>query len=126
MIQVSIKNKQSQVVTNQASFNTMDEANAWIAECEKVEAFGKPSKWVEPEPVVMENGSIISGAGYIELAEYDIIIDETYVDQTAINAEALSYLASTDWLVIRQQETGVEMPIDIFIKRQEARNKIKR
>lgn len=44
--------------------------------------------------------------------------------QIQINAEALSYLASTDWYVIRKQETGAEIPADILAKRQEARDSI--
>ena len=44
--------------------------------------------------------------------------------QIQINAEALVYLASTDWYVIRKQETGAEIPADILAKRQEARDSI--
>lgn len=44
--------------------------------------------------------------------------------QIQINVEALAYLASTDWYVIRKQETGVEIPADILAKRQEARDSI--
>ena len=44
--------------------------------------------------------------------------------QIRINADALAYLASTDWYVIRKQETGVEIPADILAKRQEARDSI--
>ena len=44
--------------------------------------------------------------------------------QIQTNAEALAYLASTDWYVIRKQETGAEIPADILAKRQEARDSI--
>lgn len=44
--------------------------------------------------------------------------------QEQINAEARAYLASTDWYVIRLQETGVAIPADILTKRQESRNAI--
>lgn len=37
------------------------------------------------------------------------------------NAEALAYLASTDWYVVRKAETGAEIPADIAKGRQEAR-----
>lgn len=40
------------------------------------------------------------------------------------NAEARAYLASTDWYVIRQQETGVSIPPDILTSRQAARDSI--
>ena len=44
--------------------------------------------------------------------------------QIQINAEARAYLDSTDWYVIRQQETGQEIPAEILTKRQEARDSI--
>ena len=44
--------------------------------------------------------------------------------QLNINAEALAYLASTDWLIIRQQEAGIVVPPDITSARVEARSKI--
>lgn len=36
-------------------------------------------------------------------------------------AEALRYLAETDWLVTRQMETGKAIPADVAAKRAEAR-----
>lgn len=45
--------------------------------------------------------------------------------QIEINAEARYYLASTDWYVIRQQETGQEVPADVLEQRQKARDSIK-
>lgn len=44
--------------------------------------------------------------------------------QIRINADALAYLASTDWYVIRKQETGTDIPEEILAKRQEARDSI--
>lgn len=41
--------------------------------------------------------------------------------QARMNAEARAYLASTDWYVIRQQETGVPVPAEILSARQAAR-----
>ena len=45
--------------------------------------------------------------------------------QIQINAESLAYLASTDWYVIRKQETGTDIPEDILTNRQAARDAIK-
>ncbi len=45
-------------------------------------------------------------------------------DQNDINREALSYLAETDWYLIRKFETGVAVPQEVLIKRQEAREAI--
>lgn len=47
-------------------------------------------------------------------------------EQDLINQEALAYLASTDWYVIRQQEIGIRVPDDVLLARQAARNRIVR
>ena len=44
--------------------------------------------------------------------------------QDKINQEALSYLASTDWYITRQTETGVVVPADVLTKRQAAREEV--
>jgi len=41
--------------------------------------------------------------------------------QQAINSESLAYLASTDWYIIRLQETDVAVPQTILDKRSAAR-----
>ena len=46
------------------------------------------------------------------------------LEQEAINAENLAYLTSTDWYIVRKQETGAEIPDDILTKRQKAREAI--
>jgi hypothetical protein len=45
-------------------------------------------------------------------------------EQERINNESREYLKSTDWYVIRQQETGVAIPQDILDARQAAREAI--
>lgn len=40
----------------------------------------------------------------------------------AAPAEALAYLASTDWMVVRQAETGEAVPEDVKASRQAARS----
>ena len=44
--------------------------------------------------------------------------------QLKINAESLAYLASTDWYIVRQVESGVPVPQDILDARQSARDSI--
>lgn len=41
--------------------------------------------------------------------------------QAATNAQARAYLASTDWYVIRQQETGEPVPPEVLQQRAAAR-----
>jgi hypothetical protein len=52
-------------------------------------------------------------------------IKSAAAQQAKINAEARAYLASTDWYVIRFQETAVAVPVDIANLRQAARDLIK-
>jgi hypothetical protein len=46
-----------------------------------------------------------------------------YVDNTQlqINADALAYLASTDWIITRMAENGTPVAIEVLTKRAEAR-----
>lgn len=44
--------------------------------------------------------------------------------QSQINAEARSYLASTDWYVIRKLETGEDIPEEILEERVAARLRV--
>jgi len=69
-----------------------------------------------------------SPTGVILPAEYTIEIEDitAQVAQEAINAEALAYLASTDWLVIREVDAGVACPAEIKTLRAEARAKVVR
>ena len=74
-------------------------------------------------------GSISHGAEWIEYIVgqepqelIDGLVYKTPVEiQEAINTDALAYLASTDWYVIRLQETGVAVPQDILDARASAR-----
>ena len=61
-------------------------------------------------------------------AEYTVeIVDITaQLEQERINREALEYLASTDWLIIRELDAGVACPAEIKQARAEARARIVR
>jgi hypothetical protein len=53
------------------------------------------------------------------------IIDRTEeLAKLEINQKALAYLVETDWMVVRQMETGIAIPEDVLVLRQEARQKI--
>jgi len=45
-------------------------------------------------------------------------------DQAKANAEARAYLASTDWYVTRQSETGQPIPPAVLADRAAARSRI--
>ena len=59
-------------------------------------------------------------------AEYSIEITDisALIEQERINKESLDYLASTDWLVIREMDSGVACPDEIKAARQAAREAI--
>lgn len=61
-------------------------------------------------------------------AEYSVEIEDisAKVQQDKDNAEALAYLAETDWMVIREVDAGIPCPADVKAKRAEARAKIVR
>jgi len=44
--------------------------------------------------------------------------------QAQVNAEARAYLASTDWYIIRQGETGEVTPPEILTEREAARGRV--
>ena len=56
-------------------------------------------------------------------AEEEVAIN-AILAQEAVNIQNRAYLTSTDWYVVRLTETGVPVPADILLKRQEARDAI--
>lgn len=61
-------------------------------------------------------------------AEYTVEIEDitAQLEQEHINREALEYLASTDWLIIREIDAGVACPAEIKQARAEARARVVR
>jgi hypothetical protein len=106
------------------------------------EKWGKPERWVlhkdelmaeayDDADVLEEEMRDLDGVAqkFVKLkAEYTVEIEDitAQVAQYAINAEALAYLASTDWLIIREVDAGVPCPIEIKSERAAARAKIVR
>ena len=133
MIQVSIK--RSGQLTNQASFPTMEEAQAWLSHHEGMKSFGEPAQTIQQQvelsPAVFdEEGNELSPA-VMEMQEMHIpgyvveILDiSAQLEQEAINAEALAFLASTDWMVTRAMERGEELSAEFKAEREEARARI--
>ena len=112
------------IVENIAGIQThgaeMEDPTEWVAECVASNVWGLPER-----PELDEMGQ---PTGVILPAEYTIEIEDitAQVAQEAINAEALAYLASTDWLVIREVDAGVLCPVEIKTERQAARARIVR
>jgi len=65
-------------------------------------------------------------ANQFDLNEYVVEINENYIDQEKINQDALDYLASTDWMVIKAMELSLELDATVKQLRQEARARVQR
>ncbi len=98
MIKVGIKNRQG-ILTHSRLFETQTEADNWVEYCQKKNIFG-PS------------------ADEYTIEQKDITEE---ILQIKTNAEALRYLADTDWFIVRKMESGKEVPPDILEKRAKAR-----
>jgi hypothetical protein len=61
-------------------------------------------------------------------AEYSIVVEDisAQLEQEDINREAMEYLASTDWMIIREVDQGIVCPSDVRAARQAARDRIVR
>jgi hypothetical protein len=71
------------------------------------------------KPAVMQKQVKLKAEYLIEIID----ITESY-NQAKTNEEALKYLAETDWMIIREVDSGVPCPAEIKQKRQEARESI--
>ena len=116
---------------------TNDHSYTYFPAVEAVEAVeGKPGK-----PEIKETRIIAQTQGTDDqLAEWlagdsfkypegyivEYIDISAQVEQEKINAEALAYLASTDWMIVREVETQVPCPAEIKQLRAEARLKVVR
>lgn len=134
MVKYSVK--RNGIITNSWTSDFADESH--YEEC-----FGKPERWVlhKDEPMaeaydeadVLEERIVdgIDGTSRKEVklkAEYLVEIEDisAKVEQERINAEALAYLASTDWMVIREIDAGVPCPVEVKAERAAARARIVR
>ncbi len=101
-----------------ASFESQTELDTWLAKHVAKNTFGLPER---PELDAEGNPT-----GVILPAEYSIVIEDisAQLEQEAINSEALAYLASTDWVVVRASERGEPVPEDIKAAREAARARI--
>lgn len=63
---------------------------------------------------------------YPEGHQVEYIDISAQVEQERINAEALKYLANTDWLIIREVDASIPCPEDVKQLRSEARSRIVR
>jgi len=94
---------------------------------------------IPEKPAVFEGGNLVAEAvpmipekpptmqKQVKLkSEYVIEIEDitAELEQKKINKEALEYLTSTDWLIIREIDSGIVCPEEIRAARQAARERI--
>jgi hypothetical protein len=83
-----------------------------------------PAEFEEQDVIVKE---AVVEMQKVELAgDYEVeILDVTsQLEQEQINAEALKFLADTDWLILRELDNGTSCPAEIKAQRQAARERI--
>lgn len=95
----------------------------------------EPGKWLIPAhatpeepPEPMEGKALHFVDGKWEQRDVEQVAPvqvDTLSPQERTNLNARSYLVSTDWYVIRLQETGQAIPADVLALRQEARESVK-
>lgn len=96
-IQISIK-KQDQI-TNQASFPTREEAQAWLAHHESMKSFGQPKQIVqqqiELEPAVIEKQMILVKEAQLDEEGVEIAPAE-YEEQDVVIKEAVTEMQEVE------------------------------
>jgi hypothetical protein len=85
--------------------------------------YGNCSQEVGSE-IIYING-VPASAEQMTLLEEKAVLLATEYEQKSINNKALAYLASTDWMVLRQADSGEVMPNNIKDARAAARLEIK-
>lgn len=135
MIKISIiKNAQ---VTNSAQFPSQEEADTWLARHEGMGTFGQKKETVERQvlifPAVVDSeGMEVSPAQFeaqmVDLEGYTVeMLDiSAQLEQEATNASALKILAESDWMILRELDSGVACPQEVKDARAAARASIVR
>jgi hypothetical protein len=110
MYQLTVKDLQGNIL-HQPTLATLEEALAMKLDIEAFHNYNFPAH-------VDEQGILV--------ADFTVEIEDitAKLEQEKINAESLAYLASTDWMIIRESETGVVCPVEIKKARQAARDRI--
>jgi hypothetical protein len=72
---------------------------------------------------MIEIAEIITNVAYEYTTEEQEALDVS-LNLYNTNIEALAYLTSTDWMAVREAETGTAMPADVKAKRAEARTAV--
>ena len=108
MIQISIK-KQDQI-TNQASFPTMEEAQAWLSHHEGMKSFGEPAQTIQQQvelsPAVLETQQVLvkeaefdeegNELSPVEYEEQEVVIQEAVTEMQEVHIPGSYEVEVTD------------------------------
>ena len=133
MIRYTIKNLNGTLL-DFGDFQSLEQAEAFFSPRFKQGIYGKNPETIQElvSEIKDDQGAVTQEAK--EAIYQDIVIPADYVieveevvdnsEQEKINAEARAYLNSTDWLILREMDSGVPCPAEIKQARAEARVKI--
>lgn len=147
MIKVQVKNSENQILAS-SYFKDQAQADAWLANARKNQnsPWGRHLRTVELDAENPVDESLILSSevkvrqvldeeqGFVDeqytlltlKADYAVEIEDLGDEKTQEqkNREARAYLASTDWLIIRELDSGEECPAEIKAERAAARSRI--
>jgi hypothetical protein len=103
-----------------------------VDELISVATYNEYGEEIDPAMYITNPDGLISAAVYetvtslVYAGDYtvEIVDDSAQKAQEAVNSEALSFLAQTDWLVIRAMERGEELSSEFKAERDAARARI--
>lgn len=111
------------VITNEAKFESLESLNEWKNYHVSIKTFQFEDVLV-PASFDLDGNEIAPATVIPKTHSFEIIEVVDNSAQIVINKEALKFLAETDWLIIREVETGVPCPAEIKQARQEARDRV--
>lgn len=137
-----VKILKDDVVTNEASFSSQEEADSWLNYHRTIGSFGQERKVIVTPEIKIQHKAIPASEGNPEVAAHEEVIpevieivegftavcedDKDATLQAEINEQALKHLENTDWYIIRKMETGESIPEGMLEERQAARQRIVR
>lgn len=117
MYKVLLKNVEKNLEWS-ATFESLDSAQEWLSS-----QIGKPHRLPEREVSTGEKDENDQPIMQLLPAEFtsEIIDISAQVALDLQKSEARKFLADTDWLIIREMDSGVACPADIKLQRQASR-----
>lgn len=128
--------KKDNVIAYSCDFQTIEEAQAWIALNQASNSWGKDERWIMIDSLEMMNENI-DFATEVESRdddlgnphlwykfEADYVIEIEDAPDLEESTEALRYLKATDWYIIREMDSGEPCPQEIKDARALARTKV--